>query len=106
MKTSLKLGGSTSKSRKVIKRLSKLQLSEKSKNFKTNKKTFKTKKYLNAPHNTSQFLIHSYHKNFSQEEDDEEIPSGSIKEILEHNNLSFSKTLTSCEDLSFLSFMM
>ena len=106
MKTSRKLGGSTSTSRKVIKRLSKLQLSEKTKNFKKKKKKLKTKKYLNAPHNTSQFLIHSYHKNFSQEEEDEEIPSGSIKEILEHTNLSFSKNLTSFDDLSFLSFMM
>lgn len=98
MKRPLKSGESSLSSAKIAKRLSKLKLSKHSSN-KLRKKHFR---YLFTPHNTSSFLINEYNKNNFISDDENDIPQGSMKDLMNSSADYFKASFSSFDDITFL----
>ena len=92
MKRPLKPGESPFSSAKIVKRLSKLNLSKHS-----SKKTAKKKHfcYLNAPHNTTSFLINEFIKNKSPSDEECDIPQGSMKDLMNSSTDFYKSSFSS-----------
>ena len=99
MKRPLKSGESTLSCSKMVKRLSKLKLSKHSSNKSIKKKHLH---YLNAPHNTSSFLINEFNKNKSLSDEDTDIPQGSMKDLMNSSADFFKASFSSFDDFTFL----
>ena len=96
MKRPLKPGESSLSSAKIAKRLSKLNLSTHS------TKKFKKKHYLNAPHNTTTFLINEFNRNKSPPDEDCDIPQGSMKDLINSSADFYKSSFSSFDDITFL----
>ena len=96
MKRPLKPGESSLSSAKIAKRLSKLNLSTHS------TKKFKKKHYLNAPHNTTSFLINEFNRNKSPPDEDCDIPQGSMKDLMNSSADFYKSSFSSFDDITFL----
>ena len=99
MKRPLKPGESPFSSAKIVKRLSKLNLSKHSSKKTAKKKHFR---YLNAPHNTTSFLINEFNKNNFISNDDNDIPQGSMKDLMNYSADFFKASFSSFDDITFL----
>ena len=99
MKHTLKSSESSLSSAKIVKRPSKLKLSKHC-SYKLRKK--KHFNYLNAPHNTSSFLINEFNKNNFISNDDNDIPQGSMKDLMNYSADFFKASFSSFDDITFL----
>ena len=99
MKRPLKPGESPFSSAKIVKRLSKLNLSKHSSKKTAKKKHFR---YLNAPHNTTSFLINEFIKNKSPSDEECDIPQGSMKDLMNSSTDFYKSSFSSFDDITFL----
>ena len=99
MKRPLKPGESPFSSAKIVKRLSKLNLSKHSSKKTAKKQHFR---YLNAPHNTTSFLINEFIKNKSPSDEECDIPQGSMKDLMNSSTDFYKSSFSSFDDITFL----